>query len=235
MASFDTRRAAGHLTRAFVSQIDEVFKHDTFYRRWAGITTPPRPEIVAPDVDIYTDDCVASSKRFADTLVLCAEHNGGNVPSVITEEGPLPIAAPRLVGERSRFGLTPERTERLQSFPRLRSFRGADVRDVPIPTVRGFFEERLFDFLNTRFGERTAPRPGCEFEVTTDTEGLTVFYSPVFILEDDTVFGEPTNPVREWLHPGNYYFGAEGNSVKRWFNTDKKYEVPRLHRAHLNV
>jgi hypothetical protein len=106
---------------------------------------------------------------------------------------------------------------------------------VPIPIARSFFEERLFDFLNTRFGERTASRPGCEFEVTTDTDGLTVYYSPVFILEDDLVFGEPTNPVREWLHPGNYYFGADGPCVTRRFDTSRKYEVPRLGKAHLHI
>jgi hypothetical protein len=42
-----------------------------------------------------------------------------------------------------------------------------------------------------------------------------------FEFDPYVAFGSPTSPVRRWIQPGNYYFGAVGPGVPLQFDMTK--------------
>ena len=200
-----------------------------------------RPTV--PRTDIYTADVISRTERFSRTIALANVMLDGRVPVVNGPEGPIPIDLSTVLA-RGPFDvqLVPFGSEsrRLISFPwnERAPFDKMDVDVLDAGDAVLVFQRHLFGFLYTRFEARESDiseRPGRLFTVTTDTEGLRVHYSTAFIFEPDNVFGEPTNPVRGWLQPGNYHFGAMGSGVALWFDMKGKYDVPRQDKAHLNI
>jgi len=191
---------------------------------------------VNADRGVEIDDITPSVERLARTLAIARVALDNRVPAVNTHYGPMSIDLSEVVSDSRN-----QRTTLLESVKQLLSavmFRRLDVVFIDRARALWYFREGMFSFLYERFEARDrseSDRPGRLFEVTTNTEGLRVHYSPAFILERDRVFGEPTNPVSSWIQPGCYYFGAMGPNVDLWFDMDAKYEIPRTGRAHLNV
>ena len=197
----------------------------------------PRPRtMVLPRAEIVTADAASSTERFAQTLAVARFALDDQVPAVETQEGPVPIDL------TAAFDVASYSRSVLQDS--VRHLLGASLfRSIGLIAVRSdqaveAFRRGLVAFLFNRFEARESDdseRPGRLFQVTADTEGLRVHYSPAFLLERDRIFGAPTNPVRSWIHPGNYYFGAAGPQVTLWFDLAAKYEIPRVSKAHLHV
>lgn len=192
--------------------------------------------MVPPRAEIVTADAASSAERFAQTLSVARFALDDQVPAIETEEGPVPIDLTAVFDAASL-----SRSVLQQSVRHLLStslFRGLGVVAVRSDQAIESFRGGLVAFLFNRFEAREnddSERPGRIFQVTADTEGLRIHYSPAFIFERDRIFGAPTNPVRSWIHPGNYYFGAAGPTVPLWFDMAAKYEIPRVSKAHLHV
>ena len=239
------------LTSLFMQKLERDIKYFRYSDESRGMLTSSvrAPEPLRIDSRIHLADCEATAERFAYTFSLCERFHTRGFPVLPTEDGPVPIilSSPdtttptvQLLQVRQRFA---EITLQQVLF-------GRPVFFASFSDITNTFQHGLTSFLRTRLsydiesptffgairpGTGNQGPPGRLFEVTTSTEGLTVYYSPAFVVQDDLVFGFPTNPVKEWLHPGNYYFGASGPGVAPFFDTDNKYEVPRLGRAHLHV
>jgi hypothetical protein len=102
------------------------------------------------------------------------------------------------------------------------------------------FKEGLRRFLKSRvFPADTRASPphasgGFMFEVSTNSAGLRVHYSPAFFINSRTVFGLPSTPVQARLQPGRYVFGAYPPDCGYWSN--EEYDVPgTTSKAHLDV
>jgi hypothetical protein len=198
---------------------------------------------ISPKVDVYTADVVNLTERFSRSLILTNAMFAGEFPVVIGPEGPIPIDMSSVLGRgpfdvrRLEFELD---TRSFIDFPwaHRAPFSRMRLENLAVDEALSVFQRHLFGFLYTRFEARESDiseKPGRLFTVTTDTEGLRVHYSTAFIFEPDHVFGEPTNPVRGWLQPGNYHFGAMGSGVELWFDMKGKYDVPRQDKAHLRI
>jgi hypothetical protein len=100
-------------------------------------------------------------------------------------------------------------------------------------------QTHLTQFLSARLsahGGGHQPRAplaaGYAFEVSTDTAGLRIHYSPAYFVNTNLVFGAPTPHVKGCLQPGRYIFGAY--PVGYWDNA--QYDVPGpTNQAHLNI
>ena len=157
------------------------------------------------------------------------------VPSVRGPYGMIPVDAasvsldPNPIG-RSRRGLR-DLIGRLspRSFKHLAYLPFEIERDKPTQTFE-VLRQRLKDFLSIRFGayerEQRPVGGGLPFRVSTSTEGLRVHYSPAYILNLNTVFGEPTTPVDRMIQPGRYVFGVARKNGRPKFDLQSHYSVP---------
>jgi hypothetical protein len=101
--------------------------------------------------------------------------------------------------------------------------------------ARGFFQRRLSSFLQARLaGSATNTPVGLQFQVTTDTRGLTAYFSQVHVFRNNQAFGYPTYPVTGYVQPGVYYFGAgpAGNPTWDMLTT---YDTNVVRAAHVAV
>jgi len=107
---------------------------------------------------------------------------------------------------------------------------------VEVPEAVNLFEGGLADFLMTRFAARQSnisAQPGLPFQVTTHSAQLRVYYSPIYWLERTHVLNYPTSPVKGYVQPGRYYFGAGPLGGMPQFDFAASYNVPPDAQAHL--
>jgi hypothetical protein len=133
--------------------------------------------------------------------------------------------------------------------------RGLEL--VPREEVRAGFLRRATAFLATRIaavGELRSqdwatatlrlPRrvgagaiavPGCDFSVSTNTNGLRVLYSGAYRIAGNH-FGHPTSPVSRGLQAGDYIFGVDGGPYGHQVQWDRNGVVtlPGPPSVHLN-
>jgi hypothetical protein len=195
-----------------------------------------RMPLTLPRQDIFTGDIIEASERFALTLALSQAIFGDAVGVVraVTSMIPIDMTTALLRGR-----ITGSKVQRptIGDFFGQPPFDKLGVQTASQLEAARFFHDGLSRFLYTRFEARESDisdKPGCLFTVTANTEGLRIHYSKAFIFDPHHVFGSPTNPVRRWLQPGDYYFGAIGPEQPLWFDLQSEYEVPEITHAHLN-
>jgi hypothetical protein len=86
-----------------------------------------------------------------------------------------------------------------------------------------------------RVGGNNVNTPGCEFEVSTDSCGLRVFWSGAY-RESPNFFNRPTSPTSSVLQSGTYMFGVDGGDYGNVIQWDRNAIValPGLPSVHLN-
>ena len=88
--------------------------------------------------------------------------------------------------------------------------------------LQRFLATRLFPAHGKPAGP-TAP-VGYDFEVATKTPGLQINYSPAYFVNRNLVFGVPSTPVRQYMQPGRFIFGAYPPDEGYW--SSPEYDVP---------
>lgn len=140
----------------------------------------------------------------------------------------------------------------------------AGMRSISPDEARGAFTERAVEFLATRitsvrnfnegetrerekwgrtaslnltqnFGGRKVTTPGCYFSVSTNSNGLRVFWSGAYYVAPN-YFSHPTSPATSVLQAGTYIFGidggAYGNTIQ--WDTNAVTSLPGNPFVHLN-
>jgi len=133
----------------------------------------------------------------------------------------------RLSSPGSRARVSPaEMVDLAQRAPDEAKRMGMRFNTLPVPHARTIFASLLARFLRPRV-ERANSRttsdmhgsphqgnplsPGLEVVVHTNRPGLRIFYAPIYFPATCLVFGNSlSTPVRGYLDPGIYIFGAEG-------------------------
>jgi hypothetical protein len=113
---------------------------------------------------------------------------------------------------------------------------------MPVVRARRSFAALLTEFLKTRV-EATRRRsrggvwplqgtltvPGLEVTVHTEQSGLRIYYAPLYFPATRLVFGNTlSTPVRGYLAPGIYIFGADGRNHPLSFET-AAWRIPPEH------
>ena len=77
--------------------------------------------------------------------------------------------------------------------------------------------------------------PGCDFTVTTNSNGLSVFWSGAYFVSPNP-FNHPTSPTASVLQAGTYMFGVNGGAYGDNINWDKNsiVSLPGDPHVHLN-
>jgi hypothetical protein len=120
---------------------------------------------------------------------------------------------------------------------------------MPVPQARGSFAALLADFLKVRLeavrgliplpgGEKalagTAEVPGLEVIVHTRRPNLRIYQAPVYFPATRTVFGNSlSTPVRGFLPPGLYIFGADGENFPFLWEDEARRQIPPNTTIHL--
>lgn len=185
---------------------------------------------VAHDVERF-----GAQVRYADREQLplpCLIRPGGaplpiNVDSILF---PLGSPADRVNALQAMHGvLIRPGLERVELLPPARS------REAFLRRLRTFLYRRIGGFRDGPAAMPVPPEgtyPGLFFEVRTRTPGLRVYYHPSYWHDTNTVFGQPSSPVRGFIKPGRYVFGAMGHGSPLRFEPDE-YEIPPLTSAQL--
>jgi hypothetical protein len=146
---------------------------------------------------------------------------------------------PLLSGERLFEGLTSmSRQEAKSTFVK----RAADFVATRVAAVRGFREgqsnqpwNRPSLFLRQLLSRPPVPTPGCNFTVSTNSNGLRVFWSGAYYVTPNN-FNHPTTPTSSVLQSGTYIFGVDGGAYGNNLQWDLNLVVtlPGQPYAHLN-
>ena len=86
-----------------------------------------------------------------------------------------------------------------------------------------------------RLGGARVGTPGCNFTVSTNSNGLRVFWSGAYYVSPNN-FNHPTSPTSSVLQSGTYVFGVDGGaygSVIQW-DSSAVVSLPGLPHVHLN-
>ncbi len=110
---------------------------------------------------------------------------------------------------------------------------------MPVPRARRSFAALLAEFLKTRLeaalsgppgdgaGQATPDLPGLDVTVYTQQPGLQIYYAPRYYPATALVFGGTlSTPVRGYLLPRIYIFGAEGPNLPLSFETKAPWKIP---------
>lgn len=146
---------------------------------------------------------------------------------------------PILSGERLFEGITSmSRQEARSTFMR----RAGDFLATRVAAVRAFREERSTHpwnrpslFLRQLLSRPPVPTPGCNFTVSTNSNGLRVFWSGAYYVTPNN-FNHPTTPTSSVLQSGTYIFGVDGGAYGNNLQWDLNLVVtlPGQPYAHLN-
>lgn len=117
------------------------------------------------------------------------------------------------------------------------AFRIAAVRNFSRGETEGSEEWGTTSSLNLpqNYGGRTVTTPGCNFSVSTNSNGLRVFWSGAYYIAPN-YFSHPTSPVTSVLQAGSYIFGIDGGAYGneiRW-DTNAVTSLPGKPSIHLN-
>jgi hypothetical protein len=101
-----------------------------------------------------------------------------------------------------------------------------------------FFQSNLFTAslrLSQRLNGMPQAVPGCQFTVTTNSQGLRVLWSGAYYLSANN-FNHPTSPTTSVLQAGDYMFGVDGGAYGHDIHWDENAVVslPGLPHVHLN-
>ncbi len=122
--------------------------------------------------------------------------------------------------------------------------------------ARSIFRTRSIDFVATRIaglrrlsakipaflnlprllGGSPTQTPGCNFTVTTDSQGLRVFWSGAHYVSP-SYFGHPTSPASSVLQSATYIFGVDGGAYGNNIQWDRNAVISlpgNLTAVHLN-
>jgi hypothetical protein len=123
--------------------------------------------------------------------------------------------------------------------PEVAEEAGLRCEAMPVTRARQSFARLLTKFLKTRVdallqrdkaqpsgGAGTLQLPGLEVTVHTEHSGLLVYYAPLYFPATRRVFGGTrSTPVRGYLPPGIYIFGAEGRDFQLSFEA-APWQIP---------
>jgi hypothetical protein len=109
----------------------------------------------------------------------------------------------------------------------VRTFRNGDPHTA--------WHQRSLLTLPERLRGRQATTPGCQFTVSSNSNGLRVFWSGAYRLSPNN-FNHPTTPTSSVLQSGTYVFGVDGGAYGNTIAWDLNLVVtlPGLPHAHLN-
>jgi len=195
--------------------------------------------------DIYLGDVAELSREFARALRI---HEWYGLPFPCIKSPMLPHAIPLSIGiedsllfdaPRFQIRLHDEWAFRIDRYLKYRSTTSdVIIESSSTEQVRELFFRGMQRFLAVRFSARQSnisARPGFLFEVETDTSGLIVVYGGASYLKARP-FQAPTTPVRQWIQPGGWIFGAATSSpVPRWDPAMLQYDVPPDNKAKIKI
>jgi hypothetical protein len=112
--------------------------------------------------------------------------------------------------------------------------RIAAVRDLDRPQSRQWAGISFLNLLQRTRGPRVST-PGCHFTVSTNSNGLRVFWSGAYRVSPN-YFSHPTTPALSVLQSGTYVFGVDGGAYGNQIQWDLNAVVslPGSPHAHLN-
>jgi hypothetical protein len=200
-----------------------------------------------PDMSAATTDVAISAEIFHRcATVLDAVQMDYPMVHMAPSWAPLDLAnsAPGWMGQRSRgtgAGATLSAAEIIdlaRYVPEAVGALGLRCEAMPVTRARQSFATLLTKFLKTRVeavlhrdktrpdGARTVQLPGLEVTVHTEHSGLLVYYAPLYFPATRRVFGGTrSTPVRGYLPPGIYIFGAEGRDFPLSFEA-APWQIP---------
>ena len=139
---------------------------------------------------------------------------------------------------------------------------GSNITGIDSEKARNTFTEKAIDFLANRIaavqrfndgdvenewgkpttlnllqmsGGSQVTTPGCTFSVSTNSDGLRVFWSGAYYISQN-YFSNPTSPVTSVLQAGTYIFGVDGGAYGndiQW-DTNAVVSLPGNPSVHLN-
>jgi hypothetical protein len=153
------------------------------------------------------------------------------------------LSPTRLSHPGSRAAASPsEIIDLARQAPQEAKRAGLRFNTMPVSQARQSFAGLLVNFLKTRvqaaLGSPNSDDPGGLRPGTPDLLGLDVtehtnvprlriYYAPVYFPATRLVFGRDlSTPVRGYLSPGIYMFGAEGQNVPLAFEVDTFWSIP---------
>jgi hypothetical protein len=112
--------------------------------------------------------------------------------------------------------------------------RIAAVHELDRPQSREWFGNSFLNILQRAGGPRVST-PGCHFTVSTNSNGLRVFWSGAYRVSPN-YFSHPTTPALGVLQSGTYLFGVDGGAYGNQIQWDLNAVVtlPGNPHAHLN-
>jgi hypothetical protein len=146
----------------------------------------------------------------------------------------------RLRDERPVSGFTSlGRDEARATFLR----RATDFLATRVSAVRSFrnqhggppwYQLSMLTFRQLLHGQQV-PTPGCQFSVSSNSNGLRVFWSGAYYVTPN-YFSHPTSPAAGVLQSGTYIFGVDGGAYGNTVQWDLNSVVslPGLPYVHLN-
>ena len=186
-------------------------------------------------------------------------HSGAQVPIAVSLVAGLPWLGPFL---RS-LGLFQDlkKVEWFQIFGRWITEVLAEVKKIPQDQAQSTFVSQATKFLATRIaavrnlgstnhsqwsvvpslslpqrvGGTLVSTPGCNFTVTTNSNGLRVFWSGAYYVSQN-YFNHPTTPTTSTLQSGTYIFGVDGGAYGNKIRWDHSaiVSLPGPANVHLN-
>ncbi|MBC7785299.1 MAG: hypothetical protein H7144_15810 [Burkholderiales bacterium] len=112
---------------------------------------------------------------------------------------------------------------------------GEKVRFFAPREALNFVKRGVSRFLSSRFSSISpqaayAPVP---FTLHNQNPNHQIYYSSPYYFQTSNVFGGPSTPVTQHLHPGIYVFGVMGSVVHNnqmpQFETTSHFDIPRMH------
>jgi hypothetical protein len=98
-----------------------------------------------------------------------------------------------------------------------------------------FVRRGVSRFLGSRFFGATSPAAYAQVPFTLHNQNPNhqIYYSSPYYVVTSNVFGGPSTPVTQHLHPGVYIFGVMGSVVHNnhtpQFETTSQFDIPRKH------
>jgi hypothetical protein len=130
----------------------------------------------------------------------------------------------REVAQRSRYW-----TRLAGDGEQVRFFSPREALEFVRRGVNRFLSSRFFSVSSSA---AYAPVP---FTLHNQNPNHQIYYSSPYYFQTSNVFGGPSSPVTQHLHPGIYVFGVMGpivhNNHTPQFETTSQFDIPRKHKS----
>ncbi|HEY0152393.1 MAG TPA: hypothetical protein VGB92_10365 [Longimicrobium sp.] len=225
--SEDDEQAASVMVEDLLEQVRSSQK------AWDAATfDPPTGTFVSLEAsEIFTADVESALDRFALQYALFHELDLP-FPGIMAGGMPVPVdvlSSPVWLEPLLLYGWGAKAFDRILQYNRRPGFPSSEFTPISPDVALETLSSRLREFLAIRFSARESnisQKPGLQFEVATTTPGLRVHYSPAYFINLNTVFSSPTSPVKQWIQPGRYIFGAVGRYTPLQFDFVSHYSIP---------